>query len=133
MQFSCQGLSNDQIKQYVLHCPSDFGRSKHETELACQLFPQKFKDGHLVYSKLNPDERQELYNLQRAHTTWFLDRGNLSVISAKCKKFTTCESKICEGYDKLRNNSYFLDTISIQRATEKTFKYIPKWHIQDNL
>ncbi|UZO29193.1 uncharacterized protein OCT59_022679 [Rhizophagus irregularis] len=96
MQFPCQGLSNDQIKHYILHCPSDFGGSKRETELACQLFPQKFKDGHLVYSKLNSDERQELYSLQRAHATWFLDRGNLSVTSAKCKKFTARESKICE-------------------------------------
>ncbi|CAB5354033.1 unnamed protein product [Rhizophagus irregularis] len=42
MQFPCQGLSNDQIKHYILHCPSDFGGSKRETELACQLFPQKF-------------------------------------------------------------------------------------------
>ncbi|CAB5365243.1 unnamed protein product [Rhizophagus irregularis] len=132
MQFPCQGLSNDQIKHYILHCPSDFGGSKRETELACQLFPQKFKDGHLVYSKLNSDERQELYSLQRAHATWFLDRGNLSVTSAKCKKFTARESKICEECDKLRNNSRFRDAISMQRATEKTFKYIPKRHIQDN-
>ncbi|CAB5184296.1 unnamed protein product [Rhizophagus irregularis] len=123
---------NDQIKHYILHCPSDFGGSKRETELACQLFPQKFKDGHLVYSKLNSDERQELYSLQRAHATWFLDRGNLSVTSAKCKKFTARESKICEECDKLRNNSRFRDAISMQRATEKTFKYIPKRHIQDN-
>ncbi|CAG8689251.1 8667_t:CDS:2 [Rhizophagus irregularis] len=132
MQFPCQGLSNDQIKHYILHCPSDFGGSKRETELACQLFPQKFKDGHLVYSKLNSDERQELYSLQRAHATWFLDQGNLSVTSAKCKKFTARESKICEECDKLRNNSRFRDAISMQRATEKTFKYIPKRHIQDN-
>ena len=69
MQFFCQGLSNDQIKQYILRYLSDFGGSKRETELACQLFPQKFKNGHLVYNKLNPDERQELYNLQRAHVT----------------------------------------------------------------
>ncbi|CAB5185489.1 unnamed protein product [Rhizophagus irregularis] len=109
MQFPCQGLSNDQIKHYILHCPSDF-----------------------VYSKLNSDERQELYSLQRAHATWFLDRGNLSVTSAKCKKFTARESKICEECDKLRNNSRFRDAISMQRATEKTFKYIPKRHIQDN-
>ncbi|GBB98476.1 hypothetical protein RclHR1_03240001 [Rhizophagus clarus] len=132
MQFPCQGLSNDQIKHYILHYPSDFGGSKRETELACQLFPQKFKDGHLVYSKLNPDERQELYSLQRAHATWFLDQGNLSVTSAKCKKFTAHESKICEECDKLRNNSRFHDAISMQHATEKTFKYIPKRHIQDN-
>ncbi|GET67087.1 hypothetical protein GLOIN_2v1777971 [Rhizophagus irregularis DAOM 181602=DAOM 197198] len=108
MQFPCQGLSNDQIKHYILHCPSDFG------------------------GKLNSDERQELYSLQRAHATWFLDRGNLSVTSAKCKKFTARESKICEECDKLRNNSRFRDAISMQRATEKTFKYIPKRHIQDN-
>ncbi|CAG8649117.1 16749_t:CDS:2, partial [Cetraspora pellucida] len=47
------GLSNDQIKQYVLKCSSDFGGSKSKTELACQLFLQKFKNGHLVYNKLN--------------------------------------------------------------------------------
>ncbi|CAB4381525.1 unnamed protein product [Rhizophagus irregularis] len=132
MQFPCQGLSNDQIKHYILYYSSDFGGSKRETELACQLFPQKFKDEHLVYSKLNPNERQELYSLQRAHVTWFLDQRNLSVTSAKCKKFTAHESKICEECDKLRNNSHFHDAISMQRATEKTFKYIPKWHIQDN-
>ncbi|RGB21880.1 hypothetical protein C1646_777069 [Rhizophagus diaphanus] len=105
MQFPCQGLSNNQIKHYILHCPSDFGGSKRETELACQLFSQKFKDEHL---------------------------GNLSVTSAKCKKFTAHESKICEECNKLRNNFCFRDAISMQCTTEKTFKYIPKWHIQDN-
>ena len=54
--YSCQGLTNDQIKQYVLRCPSDFGGSKNETELACRLFPQKFEDVHLVYNKLNYSE-----------------------------------------------------------------------------
>ncbi|CAG8643827.1 2026_t:CDS:2, partial [Scutellospora calospora] len=48
-----QSLSNNQIKQYVLKCLSDFGSSKSETELACQLFPQKLKDEYLVYNKLN--------------------------------------------------------------------------------
>lgn len=111
--YPCQGLSNDQIKQYVLRCPSDFGGSKRETELACQLFPNKFKDGHLVFSKLNFKERQELYNSQKAHATWFLDRGTLSVTSVNCKKFTIHESKICEECDKLRNNSRFRDAISM--------------------
>ena len=97
----------------MLCCPSDFGGSKRETELACRLFPHKFQDGHLVYSKLNFSERQELYNLQKAHATWFLDRGSLSVTSAKCKKFTTRESKICEECDKLRNNSRFRDAITM--------------------
>jgi len=106
-------LTNDQIKQYVLKCPSDFGGSKNETELACQLFPQKFKDGHLVYNKLSYSEQQELYNAQRAHASWILDRGNLSVISTKCNKFTSNESKVCEECNKLKNNSRFRDAISV--------------------
>ena len=110
--YPCQGLSSDLIKQYVLKCPSDFGGSKNETELACQLFPQKFEDGHLVYNKLNYSERQELYNTQRAHASWVLDRGNLSVVSVKCTKFTSHESKICEECDRLRNCSRFRDAIS---------------------
>lgn len=110
--YPCQGLSSDEIKQYVLKCPSDFGGSKNETELACQLFPQKFSNGHLVYSKLSYSERQELYKAQRAHASWILDRGNLSVTSAKCKKFTHHESKICEECNRLKNNSRFRDAIS---------------------
>ncbi|CAG8708942.1 12570_t:CDS:2, partial [Dentiscutata heterogama] len=107
-----QGLSNDQIKQYGLKYSSDFGGSKSETELACQLFPQKFKDVHLVYNKLNYSERQELYKTQRAYASWILDQENLSVISTKCKNFTSYESKICEECNKLRNNSCFRDAIS---------------------
>jgi len=95
-----------------LKCPSDFGSSKNETELACQLFPQKFENGHLVYNKLSLNERQELYNAQKAHASWILDQENLSVISTKCKKFTNHESKICEECKRLQNNSHFHNAIS---------------------
>ena len=81
-------------------------------ELACQLFPQKFDNGHLVYNKLSYSERQELYKAQRAHATWILDRENLSVTSVKCKKSTHHESKICEECNGLKNNSRFCDAIS---------------------
>ncbi|CAG8683763.1 3468_t:CDS:2, partial [Dentiscutata erythropus] len=90
--------------------PIDFGSSKNETELACQLFPQKLNNGYLVYNKLR----------------------DLSVSSAKCKKFTHHESKICEECNKLKNNSHFRDAISTTCATEKTFKYTTKLHLQDN-
>ncbi|CAI2188554.1 17657_t:CDS:2, partial [Funneliformis geosporum] len=73
--YSCQGLSNNQIKQYILCCLSDFSGSKHETELAYQ--------------------------------------ETLSVTSAKYTKFTIHESKICEKYDKLRNNPRFHKAISV--------------------
>ncbi|KAF0538300.1 hypothetical protein F8M41_007984 [Gigaspora margarita] len=130
--YPCQGLSSDEIKQYVLKCPLDFGGSRNETELACQLFPQKFNNGHLVYSKLSYSERQELYKAQKAHASWILDRGNLSVTSAKCNKFTHHESKICNECSRLKNNSRFRDAISTTRATEKTFKYTTKRHLRDN-
>ncbi|CAI2193641.1 2448_t:CDS:2, partial [Funneliformis geosporum] len=41
------------------------------------------------------------------------DRGTLSVTSAKYTKFIIHESKICEEYDKLRNNSHFYEAISV--------------------
>nr|CAG8590484.1 5160_t:CDS:2 [Entrophospora candida] len=40
---SLPGLTNDQIKQFVLKFLSAFGGSKNEMELTCQLFPQKFE------------------------------------------------------------------------------------------
>jgi hypothetical protein len=98
-------LTNDQIKQYVLKCPSDFGGSKTETELACQLFPQKFKDGLLVYNKLS----YKNFIIYKKH---MLRSRNLSVMSTKCNKFTLNESKICDECNRLKNNSRFRDAIS---------------------
>ena len=39
--------------------------SKNEIELTYQLFSKKFKDKHLIYSKLNYSEWQEFYNIQK--------------------------------------------------------------------
>ncbi|CAG8843004.1 17131_t:CDS:2, partial [Gigaspora margarita] len=82
--YPCQGLSSDEIKQYVLKCPLDFGGSRNKTELASQ----------------------------KAHASWILDRGDLSVTSTKCKKFTHHESKICDECSRLKNNLHFRDAIS---------------------
>ena len=74
------------------------------------MFPRKFPN-EFSYSKLNPEELQQLKTTLRAHAKWILDKATLSVKSTKCELFTTNITRICDACSELKSNRKFLNAM----------------------
>ena len=109
---ACIGLTDDKIRQYVLKSPAEFGGSKKDYTIAKQLFPRKFPN-EFSYSKLNPEELQQLKTTLRAHAKWILDKATLSVKSTKCELFTTNITQICDACSELKSNRKLSNAIEV--------------------
>jgi hypothetical protein len=109
---ACTGLTNEKIKQYVLKSPADFGGSKNSFVVAKKLFPTKFlKNSKFSYSKLTPDECQQLKVTLRMNAKWILEKESLSVRSTKCESLTANIPQICNNCNKLKTNKQLLNAI----------------------